>query len=209
MRRAGLALAVIGLIDIASCIAAVVNRSNYSSSLNVFALAAGVMVYRGSTGTARWVIKGLSFLLGTLLLLFAMIPVIMPPRLLWLQVKTSPFATIGGLGALAALLAALSWVRTSLASLPLYPAGLHAPALYRARGAWLGASVAAAVAIFLAVFLRGPFARRAIAEAKQRVGADYSFFVREMRVAGGRGSAVVLAYSDKEVREVPVRWNDE
>lgn len=41
------------------CIA---NDRSYSSSLNVFALVAGILLVRGSLKTARWVAMGASFL---------------------------------------------------------------------------------------------------------------------------------------------------
>jgi hypothetical protein len=57
MRRAGLALAAIGLLDIGYCFVAVARGESYSSSLNVFALVAGILVYRGSETAARFSIK--------------------------------------------------------------------------------------------------------------------------------------------------------
>ncbi len=74
MRRAGLALVAIGLLDIASCFVSLARGESYSSSLNIFALVAGILVCRGSTGAAKFVVRGLSFLLGAFLLL----PVVMP-----------------------------------------------------------------------------------------------------------------------------------
>src|SRR5262245_2257182 len=85
MRQAGLVLIMIGLLDIAWCAVAVVRGESYSSSLNIFALVAGVLVYRGNTGAARFVVMGLSFLLGGFLLMPLVLPVLMPLRLLWLQ----------------------------------------------------------------------------------------------------------------------------
>ena len=209
MRRAGLALAAIGLLDIGYCILAVARGESYSSSLNVFALVAGILVYRGSESAARFCIKGLSFLLGVFLLLAFVIPFLMPLRLLWVQVKLSPFESVRGLLVVCAFCGVLYWIRRALASLPVYPGGAFAPHLYRSPAAWAGAAIPILSAFLVAVFLNGTSGTRAIEEARRKVGPGYSFHVRRLTTAGRHGSAIVTAYSGQEVRQVAVEWNDE
>src|SRR5260221_14210336 len=81
VRRAGAARAGVGLLDIGACFVSVARGESYSSSLSIFALVAGILVYRGNAGAARFVVTSLSFLLGALLLVPVSLPFVMPPKL--------------------------------------------------------------------------------------------------------------------------------
>jgi hypothetical protein len=209
MRRAGLALGVIGLLDMAACLVSVALGQSYSSSLNIFALIAGVLVYRGSTGAARFVVQGLSFLLGGIILLPFVMLVLMPIRLLRLELKLAPMETLSWATVSAGLFALLLWIRASLGSLPLYPGGQRARPLHRSPAAAAGAGIPLLLAVFLPFFMQGESGHRAIAEAQREVGPGYSFYVGQLSTSGKSGAAVVTAYSDTEIRKVVVEWSDE
>ena len=209
MKRAGLVLALIGLFDIVQCGIAVMNGESYSSSLNVFALVTGILIYRGGTGAARFAQKGLSFILGALLVFPLLVPLLMPPRLLWLLLRLSSLSALLGLVTIAALLALLYWIRATLASLPLYPGGANAPPLHKSRAALAGAALSLVIAVALSFALGGDSGQRAVEEARRKVGPGYSFFVQQLTAASKRGSATVIAYSQTEMKEVHVQWQDE
>jgi len=209
MRRAGLVLVVIGLLDIAWCAVAVARGQNYSSSLNVFALAAGALVYRGSARAARFVMNGLSFLLGGVLLLPLLLPLFMPARLLWLELRLSPLWLLQAVATYVVVAGLLYWVRELLADIPIHGGGTRATPLYRSVPAALGAGIALLLAIVLPLFLHGAAGQRAVTEAERKVGPGYSFWVQRLDVSRSGGSAVVVAYTDTEVREVAVEWRDE
>src|SRR5262245_52131184 len=209
MRQAGAILAAIGLLDIASCIVTVSKGGSYSSSLNIFALVAGVLVYRGSARAARFVVSGLSFLLGGLLLLPALGLAITPWRLILLELKLSPWSFLVNAVVFTALLGVLFWVRQLLANLAIHKRGERARPLHRSPAACIGACIPIALAAVLPLFLRGPSAQRAVAEAQRQVGSGYAFHVEQLTTAGASGRAVVVAYSDSEVRRVEVLWSDQ
>lgn len=213
MRRAGATLAVIGLLDIASCVVSIAHGASYSSSLNVFALVAGVLVYRGSGSAARLVVKGLSFLLGGFLLLPLVTPAITPTRLAWLLLKRSPWHAAAGLTVYVSLLAVMYWIRQTLGELPIHGGQMKAPPLHRSLPAGLGAAIPLLLAVILPVSMAGPAGRRAVAEAARKVGPGYSFHVQQMstsiNTSGTRGRATVVAYSDAEIRYVAVEWAHE
>ena len=52
LKRVGKVLIIIGLVDIAVMIYCIANSISYSSSFNIFAVIAGVFLYRGSLRTA-------------------------------------------------------------------------------------------------------------------------------------------------------------
>ena len=209
MRRAGLALAGIGLLDIASCFVSLARGESYSSSLNIFALVAGILVYRGNASAAKFVVSGLSFLLGGFLLLPVVMPVLMPVRLLWLQLRLSPWPLLQTLAFYVALLAVLYWTRETLGALPVHGGGKKAPPLYRSVAAAVGAGIPLLLAVVLPLFMHSAAGRRAVAEAQGKVGPGYSFHVQQLNTSGSAGSAIVVAYSDSEIREVAVEWHDE
>lgn len=55
LKRVGLVLVAVGLADVAVMIYCIATRQSYSSSINVFAVAAGVFLIRGSLAAAHWV----------------------------------------------------------------------------------------------------------------------------------------------------------
>jgi hypothetical protein len=210
MRRAGLALAAIGLIDVGWCALCVAQGQSYSSSFNIFALGAGVLVYRGSTGAARFVVKGLSFFLGAFLLLPLVMPVLMPPRLLWLQLqRASAGSVLEGVGLYVGALGLLYWIRGMLARVSVHGTGGSAPPLHRSLAAAAGAAIPLFLAVILPLYQHGAAGQRAVIEAEGQAGPGYSFYVQQLSGSRSRGSARVVAYSDTELREVEVKWHDD
>jgi hypothetical protein len=55
LKRAGIVLVVVGLLDICALIYSIVNRTPYSSNLSVFAVIGGVFLLRGSLRAASLV----------------------------------------------------------------------------------------------------------------------------------------------------------
>lgn len=52
LRRTGLVLVAVGIVDIGLMIYAITSRVSYSSSLNIFAVIAGIFLVRGSLRAA-------------------------------------------------------------------------------------------------------------------------------------------------------------
>jgi hypothetical protein len=204
LRRAGLALAAIGVLDIASCALAVVRGRAYSSSLNVFALVAGIMVYRGHTGAARFVVRGLSFFLGALLVGPLVVPAFTPLRLLWVQMVLSPVPFVEAVSLYVGLMAALYWIRQTVARVPLYAPARRVEPLHRSTAARVGAAIPLGLAIILPFWMNSGAGRRALAEAERQLGPRYSFHVTRLNQSTGGCTATVLAYTDAEVRELEV-----
>lgn len=65
--KVGWVLISIGAIDIGIMIYCIINQISYSSSLNIFALIAGVLLVRGSIRTARFITSASAFILGVLI----------------------------------------------------------------------------------------------------------------------------------------------
>src|SRR4051812_30406743 len=66
LRRVGWVLIVLGALDIAYMVYCVLNDVSYSSSLNIFAVVAGIFLVRGHLGAARTVTWFIAFMLAGL-----------------------------------------------------------------------------------------------------------------------------------------------
>ena len=67
LRRAGVALIVIGVVDVGVMIYCIVYKLRYSSSFNIFAIVAGIFLMRGSLRAAKAISLYGSFMLAALI----------------------------------------------------------------------------------------------------------------------------------------------
>ncbi len=161
------------------------------------------------TAAAQFVVKVTSFILGGLCAYPVTVFALAPLRLLRLEFTLAPWSMLKGLVLYIAFAAVLYWVRGAVAALLVAGSEGKAQPLYRSTRAWAGAAIPLALAVLVPLFMHSAGGRRAIAEAERQVGPGYSFCVQRLRIAGKRGSAVVVAYSDTEIRPVAVEWHDD
>jgi hypothetical protein len=217
LRKVGLALIVVGLLDIGWMVYCLSRGWGYRSSFNVFALVAGILLARGSLPTARVVAFFSAFLLTGSAGIALLFPIVMrvPLDLVWLYVRLHPLMAIGFLLLVPALLVLLAWTCRT----PTKPVVLTAMDqqridyrhwCYRPSGGFVaGALLSVILAAFVGGSLRSGTVAQAKAEARARVGPGYQLFVSSLYPRFGLGgptgiSATVVAYSEHEVRAVPV-----
>jgi hypothetical protein len=210
LKKVGLALVAFGLVDIAFMIYAVSHGQNYSSSFNIFAVVAGVFLLHGSLGATRLVTWFSAFMLtGFILAIFFLFPFLQPFRLLVVQAKLHPgsTATLWLLSLVA--LALLGWTYRQLRSPPVLEA-LKAngrPTSPPRLAFGLGLALVAVLAVVLNITLHSAAAAKAELLARQELGSSYSYSTQSIQWAGDHGSAVVVAYNDREIKYVPVKWS--
>jgi hypothetical protein len=212
LRRAGFVLVAVGSIDIGWMVYCIIHDISYSSSLNIFAVIAGILLMKGGLRTAG-IVRWLSvFSVSAFVTLIVIFPVLQPVSLMLAEIR---FDTVGVLSSVifaVVIIAALYWVARELGREPVLvareAAGLKrgSPRLPIACG--IGAVVAGSV--MLAFFLSGDSAERAKQEAAAKVGPGFAFRVTSLMISeSGRHksvSAVVTAWNDKEIRRVEVHW---
>jgi hypothetical protein len=215
LRRAGFALVVVGLIDVGWMIYCMINGISYSSSLNIFAVIAGILLIRGGLKTAgivRWLAI---FFVSAFVVIVVVFPFLQPIGLTLAELRFNAGGVLVSVLFAVALVALLYWVARELGREPIQEArastGLNRS---RARGPLLsGVGAAAAAFVVLMVFLSRESADRAKREAAKVVGPGFSFHVTSISINESARhksvSAVVAAWNDKEVRDVPVHWEDE
>jgi hypothetical protein len=211
LRRVGWALVIIGVLDIGFMIYCIANRMNYSSSLNVFAVGAGIFLLRGSLGAARMVCWFTAFMLsGFLLSALIVFPWIWPLDYWLLTFRQEPLGFVFSMLSLVALLLALFWVYRTLRAPPVLAAhaaagqGTDVPKSAFASGCVL----AIGLAVLLQFTLKGETAEKAVRLATEQYGAEYRYVISSIHWAGGHVSARVTAFNKHESREVEIEWED-
>lgn len=209
LRRVGWILVVIGALDIGLMVYCIVNRLNYSSGLNIFAVVAGVFLLRGHLGAVRVVRWFSAFLLSALLLcLLTVFPWIQPLDYWLLIIRAHPFGSVAYVVLALVMLWVLFWVYRQLRLPAVVEAcvaaghGQGAP-----RSAFLaGTALAVLLAVMMQLMLNGDAAQEAKRLAAQQYGSDYKYFVSSIQWSGGHVSARLIAYKGDVAKEVAVEW---
>jgi len=214
LKKAGLVLVIVGLLDIGLMIFAIASQVSYSSSLNVFAVVAGVFLWRGNLRAAsavRWLAL---FFLAALVSISVLSPLLLPLGLLSAYVQVSPLAFMGSIGVFAGALLLFGWLAKQLSAEPIRVARLKAGRRER------DARVPLLVGVGLAVVLAGvnftvqhsDSAVRAVSEARAQVGEDYEFHVSSINYRsnseGTVVSGVVTAWKSGIVKDLPFKWRE-
>ena len=196
LRRAGTVLLAAGLIDLAALAYSLAQGQAYVSGFNLFAVVAGVFMLRGSLQAAlvaRWfAVWMLAALLATVFVLPFMQPFSLTFAQLRLGIGPAP-ASIGLAVLVTALLGWLAW----------QPWSLTPPAL-------VGVALVVGLGVVVAVLRGGEAAAHARELAAQQVTPDYRLHVRSVsKTRSGQGTritATVTAWTDSDIKTVPVQW---
>jgi hypothetical protein len=213
LMRVGAVLVVVGLVDIAVMVYSIANRMSYSSSFNVIAVAAGIFLLRGSLRAAS-LIRWLAVLILACILAGQIVwPLLQPLDLTITQLRLAPAAFLPAIGVTTLAICLLLWVSWELGREPIQAAIANAGIKRRDMRipAATGAGLVLAAGIVLLAFLRtSDDSEHARVMAEQQAGANYHFNVRALNVfksnQGRVISALVIAWNDKEIKVVPVRW---
>jgi hypothetical protein len=209
LRQVGIALLVVGLLDIGVMAYCIATGRSYSSSLNVFAVIAGIFLIRGSIAAARVVTWFSAFLLAGLVgALVVLLPLTQPLDLLITQFRLDPAESLLAWLFAAVMLAVLVWVYRRLRSPEVIQARVEAG--QRASPPRLAFALGIGLVIFLAAMLHftmsGENLAKAVELAKSREGPGYKYHVTGMRWNNSTVHATVAAYNDHEIRSVNVEW---
>lgn len=214
LKRVGKVLLIVGLLDIGIMIYCAVNRISYSSSFNIFAVIAGIFLLRGSLRAASIVRWFAAFMLAALLCLPLVWPLIQPLGLTMTQFRLSPWSFLSIGAPAVVLLALLVWVVRELGQEPVLAARRSSGGKVRSiRIAYFaGVGLAAAIAVAMMLLLGGETADRAKELASTQLGTGYSYHVGSLNISTDGPtksvSGVVTAWNDREILQVPVRWEE-
>lgn len=214
LERAGKALIVVGVIDIGVMVYCIASGISYSSSFNVFAVAAGIFLLRGSLRAASFVRWFSVFMLSAFAAMAIAWPFLQPFDLSIAQFRLSPGASLLSLAFLAFLCVLLYWLATSLGD----PSVLEARAIAGRKQrnmripAVAGVSLVVVLVVSMSLLMGGESATKAMQIAEQEIGSGYKFHVSSLSIAtsssGTSVRGVVTAWNSAEIRNVPVAWQE-
>lgn len=212
LRPVGLVLIIAGLVDTAALAYSLRQGTYYPPGWGVFALASGVLVFRGSLRAAlvvRWV-ACLALAAGTALLLC--LPMMQPFSLTFTQLRLNQGPALDMVALGAAVLALLAWLVWQLGREPLRAARSQAGLPQRSllMPVLAGVAMVVALAIYLITMRVGATAHNAKMLAEQQVGPGYRFHIsalRSSRESKGRSVVgVVIAWKEDDIQRIPVHW---
>ena len=140
--------------------------------------------------------------------LLIFIPINTPLSLLVAQLHVQPMLAIGPYLFGIPLIYLLYWVHKQLSS----PNSLQllADAGYKTAkpksAVFAGIGLVAILFVTLTLMLKGESGLKAKQLAQEQTGPGYQYHVTQMSLSGGKGSAVVTAYNNNEIKNVVVRW---
>lgn len=211
LRRVGWTLLVVGVLDVAYMAYCIANSLAYSSSLNIFAVIAGVYLMRGHLGAVRVVTWFSAFYLsGFLLALVVLFPWLQPLDYWRIAFLRSPSEFLLSALAVVVLLGVIAWVYSQLRSPVVIQAretagqSGRAPTLAFLAGGFL----VLVLAVVSYVMLHGDAAERAVGLAAAQHGSQYRYFVSGMNWSGGRVRASLVAYNEQETKDIEVEWDE-
>ena len=160
LKRVGVPLIAFGLFDIGVMIYCLINHINYSSSFNIFAVLAGIFVWRGHPWWVQWASRASGFFLGAFIAAIIASPFLFPIDLGVREMQAHPLGAAGlaiySLGAMT-LLAWTHWQLRSPAVVPSEPS-----VWVSWRPSALGAALAICIFTLVSVTLHGESSHTAI-----------------------------------------------
>ena len=210
LKKVGLGLLVVGILDVGFMIYCIVNEINYSSSFNIFAVIAGIFLIRGSIRTARIVTFFGAFMLSGFVGLLVIFPFLEPFELKVIAFKLSPVSTI--LSYLFALVAVgfVYWVYRNLSSESVMKARKEAGLSYGTPklAFVVGGILIVGLSVVTYFLNNGSNAVIAKSKALEQFGDRYKYHVTGMNFSGGHVSAQLTAYREGEIKAVRVEWSE-
>lgn len=169
---------------------------------------------RGSLRAAsitRWF--SVFMLTGFITFLFAW-PFMQPIGLSLTQIRLSPGTTLFASAIMVIVMLILSWLTKELGSEPIQIARANAGKKKRNMyiPAGIGFSFVVVLAIFVIILIGGKTAEHAKSIARKELGSNYHFHVSNLNIAtsskGTYVNAIVTAWNDNEIINLPVEWNE-
>jgi formylglycine-generating enzyme required for sulfatase activity len=211
LKRVGLALIVVGALDVARMVYCISNGLVYATIFNMFAVIAGAFLLRGSLRTVRVVTWYAAFMLvGVAGLAFVVIPFMSPIGSWPTEFHIDPIGFSRQFVIASVIVAFLFWVYKQLRAAPVVAARVVAG--HSASPPTSAFISAAAFVAFLAAVMHfvygGADASKAVELARARYGDGYTFHVINLRWSrsGDHVWAELSGYDEHEIRSVKVDW---
>ncbi len=214
LKRVGLVLIIIGVIDIAYMVWCLANLIPYSSFLNILALIAGIFLFRGNLKAAKSVRWFSAFVVGWWGLGIFVFPFLFPFDYLLARLRLRFVSTIFSIIIRLVLLGWIYWVFRELSAKSILqaqsnqgvsPTNISIPFV-------LGSLLSILVFGMASFVFAGDTAKEMILRAEQKYGSDYKYVLKSLEKStsssGKSVSAVLTAYNDEEMKDITIEWKE-
>jgi len=217
LRRVGVALVVIGLLDIAYTIYCIISQISPLSGPSIFAVVGGFYLVKGNLRAAN-VVSTFTALILMGLTSFFIFEILLRPLDFWLTfLRISSQESVQNIAIVLLVLGFLLWVYWELMSKAVTDARRQAgiSGYLPIVGLILGIVLSSGTTLMKFIPTRSETARLAIQEAEEKYGSEYKYFVRHVSYASGSAlgkqvSISLIRYNKDEIRDfnIELDWSD-
>lgn len=210
LNRVGMALLVVGVVDVAIFIYCTTNNISYSSSFNIFAIVAGIFLIKGSVRVAHIVTLFSAFLLAAFVGLFFTFPFMEPIELRIIDFKLNPVSRQLSIVFMFFAIGFIYWVYHQLSSESVMLARKEAGMSYGVpkQAFALGIILVIGLAFAMNKLSNSESAHIARIKASEIYGEGYEYHVTHINSSGDQVYARLTAYNESEIRTVEVEWQN-
>jgi hypothetical protein len=211
-RKVGIALLVIGIMDIGYMIYSIFNGFSYTSSFNIFAVVAGIFLIRGNLIAAlitRFFVTFFAALVfGIVILYFYLTPI----DLIMVQIKLQSTSILSFALILSCVIAILIWMCIQFStseSIQAFIGGgykLSVPKLISFSAVAAGTLLMILIGVFFNFFYSSEVITKAVKSAQDQYGNNYQYHVTSFNIENDYGIATVIAYNNEAIKVIEVEW---
>jgi len=218
LKRAGLALIIFGVVDICFMIYCILKGIGYASSFNIFAVIAGIYIYRGNVKTILFARFFLKLFIGAIIVVSLLLLFIIPIGLITAYMQIYTAQAVLSISASVAITMFLIWVVNLLdadsVSDMIAGKGSNTKSIWhrKATGYVVGSVLVLILGLLISIMSMGDTSKRAVMEAKRITGQGYNYYVTSISTSHSSGKVVhnasVTAYNSHEIKDVDVEWSN-
>jgi len=211
-QKVGIALLVIGIMDIGYMIYSIFNGFSYTSSFNIFAVVAGIFLIRGNLIAAlitRFFVTFFAALVfGIVILYFYLTPI----DLIMVQIKLQSTSILSFALILSCVIAILIWMCIQFStseSIQAFIGGgykLSVPKLISFSAVAAGTLLMILIGVFFNFFYSSEVITKAVKSAQDQYGNNYQYHVTSFNIENDYGIATVIAYNNEAIKTIEVEW---
>ncbi|AFZ19008.1 hypothetical protein [Allocoleopsis franciscana] len=209
LKRVGIVLIAVGILDIAYWIYCISQGQSYSSIFNIPAVVAGVFLFRGSLRAVPLVTWVAAFMLSNLVSDFILLPFLKPAELWAIEFRLDAIALCRSLLLTIILIALHCWIYTQLRAAPVVSASVRSGhSASTPKLAFILGVALVVLPVGMMHFIRGgATGAKAVEVARTQYGEGYKYHLTGMGwYWPNEVHASLTAYNEHEIKPVQVQW---
>lgn len=208
LKRVGIVLIAVGILDMAYMVYCISQGQSYSSSLNIPAVVAGVFLLRASLRAVHIVKWFAAFMLSYFVSVFILLPFVKPAELWATEFRLDPVGLCMSLLLTIMPIALHLWIYTQLRAASVVSASVKSGhSASTPKLAFILGVALVVLPVGMMHFTRGGAdGAKAVEVARAKYGENYKYHLTGMRWSNGNVQASLTAYNEQEIKPVQVEW---